>query len=302
MKTITALIWYGLVSLLFFALRLLPRRAVRRLGTWVGGSFYRLDKTHRRLALTNLQSALGDDLDETQRKEVAHKAFRHFGTVFLDLIHLCYLKPQTRNKHITSSGMEHLCAALEKGKGALLFTAHYGSWEIAPSLINLIAPTSVVARPLDNSYLEKKLLRLRQDLGSQVISKFEAARPILSTLRRNEFVAILIDQNVQEHEAVFVDFFGKKAATTPSLALFHLRTGAALIPVFCYPSSGDSYHMNVSPPLDIPLTGNSEQDIVNITQSCTNAIEAWVREKPEFWLWFHDRWKTRPTQPPHEKT
>ncbi len=297
MKKITSLSWYGLVSLLFFALRLLPRRAVRGLGTWLGGLIYGLDKNHRILALKNLKSALGEELNETQREEVAHKAFRHFGMIFFDLIHLSSLKPQAINKHITSSGMKHLRTALDKGNGVLLFTAHYGSWEIAPSLVNQVAPTSVVARPLDNPYLEKKLQGLRQRFGSQVISKFEAARPILSTLRNNEIVAILIDQNVQEHEAVFVDFFGKKAATTPSLATFHLRTGAALIPVFCYPTSGSSYHFEARPPVDIPVTGNSQQDIINITQACTKVIEDLVRERPELWLWFHDRWKTRPTQP-----
>jgi len=180
----------------------------------------------------------------------------------------------------------------------LLFTAHFGSWEIAPFLISQTAPLSVVARPLDNPYLEKKLAKLRQTFGSRVISKFEATRHILRALRSNEIVAILIDQNVIASEAVFVDFFKRKTATTPSLALFHLRTGAALIPAFCYPNSPSTYHLEILPPLDIPLTGDAEQDILTITQTCTQTIEAQVRKMPEYWLWFHDRWKTRPAPGP----
>lgn len=294
--------WIGIffLSLLFGLLRLLPRKWVQRMGGFLGCLAFRLAKKQRKIALKNLDWALGREKNDQARREIARRAFSHFGSSFFDLIHLSGWRPQDINHHITSSGMEHFRAALEKGRGVLLFTAHFGSWEIAPSLINQAAPLSVVARPLDNPYLEKKLAKLRQAFGSCVISKFEATRHILRTLRDNEIVAILIDQNVIASEAVFVDYFGRKAATTPGLALFHLRTGAALIPAFCYPETRSTYHLEVSSPLDIPLTGDSEQDILNITQACTEVIEAQVRKMPEYWLWFHDRWKTRPTLVPEK--
>jgi KDO2-lipid IV(A) lauroyltransferase len=253
-----------------------------------------LDKRHRLTALSNLKSAFGNQIPHSQRQKIARDTFIHFGRVFLDMLYLASLSPLKRVKLMTVEGEEHIHAALQKEKGALLFSAHFGLWELAPAYISNIGKLNVIARPLDNIHLEKELAKLRQSLGAKVIHKFQASRPILRSLRANEMVAILIDQNVLRSEAVFIDFFGQKAATTPSLATFHLRTGAPLIPVFCYPGDSRGFHIKILKPLDIPLSDNFQQDLHNITQTCTQVIESQIRKFPQFWFWFHDRWKSRP--------
>jgi KDO2-lipid IV(A) lauroyltransferase len=255
---------------------------------------YRLDKRHRRVALSNLETAFGQDLSQSQLKQIARNSFLHYGRVFLDMIYLACLKPEKRDKSITMEGEDYIHTSLQKGKGVLLFTAHFGLWELAPLLVSQIGKLNVIARPLDNPYLEKDISRLRKRLGANVIYKYHAYRQILRSLRANEIVAILIDQNVLQKEAVFVDFFGKLAATTPSLATFHLRTHAPIIPGFCYPTGTKGYHIKVMKPLEIPLSGESSKDIIKITQVCTKIIENQIRELPDFWFWFHNRWKSRP--------
>jgi KDO2-lipid IV(A) lauroyltransferase len=169
-----------------------------------------------------------------------------------------------------------------------------GNWEVASLAISKIGRLSVVARPLDNRLLEKELARFRETLGVRVISKFQAAKPILQSLRQNEIVAILIDQNVLRSQAVFVDFFGIPAATTPSLASFYLRVHSPILPIFCYPTPSLSYLVKIGEPLEIGLTGDSKQDVLKITQCSTKIIEAEIRNHPSYWFWFHNRWKTRP--------
>ena len=145
-----------------------------------------------------------------------------------------------------------------------------------------------------NKLLEAQLLKLRESLGTKVIYKRQATKQILHSLRENSMIALLIDQNVLKSQAVFVDFFGKKAATTPSLAAFFLRTRAPLLPVFCHPTSSHMYQLKIFPPLKISLEEDYDQDILKITQICTMIIEDQIRKNPSYWLWFHNRWKTRP--------
>ena len=83
----------------------------------------------------------------------------------------------------------------------------------------------------------------------KVIYKQKAAREVLKALRENAMVAILIDQNVLDSEAVFVDFFGKKAATTPGLATFYLRTQSPIIPVFSIPTPDHKRKPGQRPPI-----------------------------------------------------
>lgn len=291
MKSISEWMFFRMIRTF---LRILPRKLVLLKGKFLGGLIYTLDKKHRTIALSNLKLALGDDVPLSRRKQLAHSSFTHFGQAFFDMIHLALAHPEKRNRLITIEGEDNIEKALSQGNGALLFSAHFGLWEIAPALVSQMGKLSVVARPLDNPLLEKELLKLRTRLGASVIYKYHASRQILRSLRSNEMVAILIDQNVLKSEAVFVDFFGKKAATTPSLATFHLRTGSPMIPVFCYPSTTGGYHIKILPAPEITLSGNSLQDIETIMQTCTNIIEKQILEHPGCWFWFHNRWRTRP--------
>jgi KDO2-lipid IV(A) lauroyltransferase len=205
-----------------------------------------------------------------------------------------HLRAARRNALLKVEGEEHILQALRAGRGVLVFSAHFGNWEAASQAVSGLGPLNVVARPLDNPLLEARLTEFRTRLGAKVISKYQASRPILQALHRNEIVAILIDQRVQRKEAVFVDFFGAPAATTPGLASFYLRTRSPLIPVFCHPAPASSYLVRIGPPLHVEPGDECGRDVLKITQASTKMIEAEIRRNPGLWFWFHNRWKTRP--------
>jgi KDO2-lipid IV(A) lauroyltransferase len=282
---------FQIVKFFFFVV---PRRLGLLLGRLLGVAFYVLDRRHRLIALSNLKIAYGSELPLSSLKGIARKSFIHFGKFLADLIKFSQLKEEQKSKLISVEGEENLDKAIEAGKGILIFSAHYGSWEIAPYFLSKKAKFYVIARPLDNEFLEIELLKMRTTLGADVIYKQQAAKRILQSLRDKEMVAILIDQNVLRSQAVFVDFFGKRAATTPSLAAFFLRAKSPLLPVFCYPDSSNTYHIDILKPLRVDLSGEYEQDVLKITQICTKIIETQIRKNPYYWLWFHNRWKTRP--------
>jgi len=276
---------------LFFFLR---RRTCLFLGRALGSLAFTLDKRHRRIALSNLQTAFSAELSDRQKRAIAKNSLKNFGAVLADILKLPLMGEGKIGDFLTFEGLENLEAALREGRGVLIFTAHYGNWEVGSWLISRIAKFNVIARPLDNPLLENELDRLRKNLGACVIYKKHAAKQILQALRRNEIVAILIDQNVLQSEAVFVDFFGKTAATTPGLAAFSLRAGSPILPVFCFPRPPHTYHIKIFKPLETHPSGDLSRDVLKITQICTKIIENQIREAPEFWFWFHKRWKTRP--------
>ena len=282
-------------SILLFS-KYLPRCLCRLKGKTLGFLFYLFDKRHRQTAYKNLSLALGTTKTTKELKNISRSSFMHYGEFFFSISTFSDVDSQHRLNSITVEGEHHLEDALKQKKGVLLISAHYGSWEIAPFFLSLKAPVNVIVRPLDNPAIEKMLHEIRRGIGSKVISKLNASKPILRALSENEMVAILMDQNVLRSQAVFVDFFGKKAATTPAPAIFHLRTGSPLVPVFCYPIKRSKYFIKIEKPLDFTSEGYAEKDILKITQACTKIIEDQIRKEPRFWLWFHDRWRTRPTE------
>lgn len=273
---------------------ILPRKFCLAWGKTMGLLFYYLDTKHRQLTLSNLEMAFRKELTPSGLKRMARRTFIHFGSSLVDIIKFSSLSEKGKTALIQVEGEENLFSALQEKNGAILFTAHYGSWEIAPYVVSKLGKLNVIARSLDNVLLERELLKLRTIQGAKVIYKHQATKPILQSLRSKEMVAFLIDQNVQKHQAVFVDFFGRKAATTPSLAAFFLKTKSPIVPVFCSPTPSHRYHLQILEPLKIEPEGDYNQQVLKITQICTKIIEAQIRKNPAHWFWLHNRWKTRP--------
>ena len=275
------------------ALFFLPRPAVLALGRGLGRLAYRISPRHRRIALDNLETAFGKEKTAREREAVARASFAHFGQVTLETIKFSHYSRAHVLDLIEIEGREHLESALAQGKGVLAFSAHYGNWETIVAALSSVGPFHVLARRLDNRLVDRRLTAVRTRMGGVVIDKMGAARPILRVLRDGGILAIVIDQNVLRSQAVFVDFFGRPAATTPGLASFHILTGAPLLPVFCRPR-GRRHVWTILPPLEIPLSGRREEDVLKITGICTKMIEDQIRRAPEWWLWLHKRWNTRP--------
>ena len=285
---------FMMFHMLKIPISLIPWKLRLSVGKILGSMFFHLDKRHRLIALSNLETAFGSQLSRKERKNIAHNSFMHFGRALMEIIGFHKLKEEQKNKLFRVKGEKNIQTALQEGKGILLFTAHYGNWEIAASYICKKAKLSVIARALDNRLLEKELLKYRMNIGEKVIYKHQATKQILQALRAREVVAFLIDQNVLRSQAVFVDFFGRKAATTPSLAAFYLRTKSPILPAFSFPISSHAYLLKILSPLKMDLKGNYDDDVLKITQICTKIIEDQIRKNPNCWFWFHNRWKTRP--------
>ena len=180
------------------------------------------------------------------------------------------------------------------GKGILFCTGHFGYWEhqaLAHAL--KFEPMAVMARPLDNPRLHALLEKIRVSNGNPVLYRRGAVRKALRLLADGKGVGILIDQHMTSPDAIYVDFFGRPAATTSTLAALAMRTGAPVVPLFAFPLPDGRYRMIYEPPIEPPKQ-DSPDAIREFTQRCTDVLEMHVRRRPELWLWMHRRWRDAP--------
>jgi KDO2-lipid IV(A) lauroyltransferase len=284
-------------SLVFFLLpplawisRALPRPMAQRLGSALGDLLFWGVRRYREVACRNLTAAFGWEAPRVEA--VARQIFRNIGKTLIEFLRLPVLSPAEMRRLCRLEGIEHLRAALAGGQGAMIITAHYGSWELlAARLVVEGIPLNVVARDADDSATNAFINRIREGCGYRVIPRQSAPRGVLEALRRNEVVAILIDQNTIQGE-LFVPFFGRTAATVTGPAVFALRTGAALVPGFAVRQPDDSHVGRLHP----AITEDREVDVRELTARLTALIETQVRADPTQWFWIHDRWRHRPPE------
>jgi KDO2-lipid IV(A) lauroyltransferase len=275
------------------AVRPLPMRLVRRLGEQLGLMFYRADRVHRRIAIVNLEAAFPGRTPE-ERAEIARSMFKHFGRLLLELLRYSSLSNADKLAMVEWEGEERVRLAYAQGKGILFCTGHFGFWEqqaLAHAL--KFEPMGVMARPLDNSKLHALLERIRMSSGNTVIYRRGAVRKALRLLGDGQGVGILIDQHMTSPDAIYVDFFGRPAATTSTVAALAIRTGAPVIPLFAFPLPDGRYRMIYEHPVK-PPAAETPDALRELTQRCTDVLEMHVRRHPELWLWMHRRWRAAP--------
>lgn len=258
---------------------------------------YAIDSRHRRIGQVNLSVAFPEQ-DEKWRRRVLRSSFKRLADHFVELCHLPRISTQEIKRRVSydpANGLDNYRMAREQGKGVIFLTAHVSAWELLPLAHAVLGhPLSFVVRPLDNPLLDRWLTRTRSRFGNQVIEKESSLRYILRLLRESEDVGLLMDQNVQEKDGVFVPLFGKQACTTAGPAALALRTGAPVVLGFLLPRRRKGhYRIRFYPALQVTPSGNREADLVKFTAIFNSYIEEVIRENADCWLWGHRRFRTQ---------
>jgi Kdo2-lipid IVA lauroyltransferase/acyltransferase len=256
--------------------------------------WYTLDRRHRLITLRNLQFALGHELNQEQRQELAQEVFHHFVRFFFEAIAMLLLPLSKLQKKVIVIGAENAEAALKLGKGVLAIVAHAGNWEFTGMVSgSTYYPFAIVARKHDQPFMDSIIRFLRERGGNTMIPKQRGLKAILTQLKKNQLVGMAIDQNTTTKGGILVDFFGHRARTTPIAAILARRFGTPVLPVLSRRLPDGRHLMQISPPLPMVITADPEADIRRHVQLQNDTVEAWVRVSPEQWLWLHKRWKNQ---------
>jgi Kdo2-lipid IVA lauroyltransferase/acyltransferase len=286
----------GIFETLLKFLGFFSKKWAMRIADFLGGMLFCVDKKHRGIAMDNLTYAFGHERQPEEIKIIARQVFINLVKIVFEIGWSLNLDERHLSKHFKIDGYHHIKKAYEKGKGVLVLTAHFGNWELLSVVGAMIKfPISIVVRPLDFKPLDHFIFNLRTRFGGKIIPKERSIHTIIRSLHRGEIVVLLMDQNVDWYEGVFVDFMGHRACTSKGLALLALKTEVPVVPVFMVREKS-GLRAEFGPEIVTVKTGDRQRDIENNTQEYNRVIESFIRRYPDQWFWVHQRWKTKPYQ------
>jgi KDO2-lipid IV(A) lauroyltransferase len=278
------------------AVRLLPAAVSVWLAGFLGKVAFDLVGFRRRVTLSNLRERLAGGRSTREFEEIGRASYMHFGMGIAEFVRVPQVDRSYVERYIRLDGLEHLDRALEDGKGAVLVTGHFGSWELMGRALVLAGyPMNFIVGVQRNPLVQDMMNDIRRSAGVGVVEP-DSLLKITRRLRSNGFVAMLSDQDAGPHGA-FVDFFGEKASTPQGAARLALMTGAPVIPGFIIRLGGLRHHVVIEKPVEIPAGMDREEAVMRITRAFTGVIEKYAGEHPDHYLWAHRRWKTRPPAP-----
>lgn len=288
---------YRLMHTIVLMMSYIPLRMGQFFGKMLGTVFTMIPMERTALSLEHIKKSFGHSMSETEAKRLNRKVIRHFGQMVFEVPHIMRLNSRNLSKYVVFEHEENLHQAFERGKGVFLLTGHFGNWELMSAALAARFSDmrgAVVARPIDFEPLDKLVNGLRSRFGTEIIMKQRGMRRVLGAVKENKGVGILLDQNVDWYEGVFVKFLGRWACTNKGLALLALRTGAPVIPIFPVRQKDGHYRIFIEPEVELIRTGDKTKDVEENTARFTRAIDRQVRAHPDQYFWFHRRWKTKP--------
>jgi KDO2-lipid IV(A) lauroyltransferase len=276
--------WIGLALLRVSVL--LPFRVLYVLGVGLGSVVRHLPVRYVHIARRNIGLCL-PELNRAEREALLNRHFRSIGVTAFETAVSWWASDRRIVSLTRVEGMEHLEAALARGSGALLLSAHFTALEIGARAMTSRLPVNIMYRPSKNRALNYVLGRARAKVSRRAIPR-DDIRTLVNALRANEIVWYAPDQAYRNKGAVNAPFFRIPAGCNTATSRLARSTGAAVLPYF--PErlpGGRGYRAVIHPPLeDFP-----SRDLMADATRINGLIEAQVRRVPEQYLWIHRRFK-----------
>ncbi len=293
---IGAWIAYLGVRSVFALMQIFPLESSLESARVIAKIWKRILPRHRRHALIHLQSALGGEHSPQELEKIADACLESVIMFAIELVCLPRrINPMNWNRYIELVHFDEALRLLLEGRGAILVTGHYGSFEIMGHLLSALGFDIVaVMRPLDNQYLNKFVVANRKTNGLTLLDKKGAATSAEQHLRSGALVGFIGDQDAGR-KGMFVDFFGRPASTYKSIGLLAMAMKVPIIVGYARRMGNNPrYQVGVQRILHPDDWENLDDPLHWITQAYTNAIEEVVRDDPRQYLWIHRRWKSQP--------
>ena len=285
--------FYVIEAILFFGLSIVLSCLPMKWGSAFGGWFMRtlapVLSSKDYIVRQNLYLA-GFNLSATEEKKLIDGMWDNIGRTFCEYFRLPYQDPFDPNGPYEIEGIEHLDALIHDKKPGLLFSAHFGNWELgtfAAQKRGLV--TAQITRFLNNPLMALLVNFFHGRVARKIIHKGDqGAREIIRELKQGHHVSMLGDQKNDQGEAI--PFFKEPAMTAKAFARLALKYDCPILPFHSVRKNGIECKIIYHPPLTVPKDGTDAEKMTDLMRQMNAHIENWIQENPEQWFWVHRRW------------
>ncbi len=242
-----------------------------------------------RNALSNLQRVF-PEMPADQARKIILGVWENLGRTMGEYPHLKNLDVWGPDSPVEIVNGEIIEQLRDDGKPALLFLGHMANWEYATlAALQKGLKIAQLYRTLNNPYVAKKIAAIHTGIAQELVTKgSQGARQSLEVLKKGVHLSMLVDQKL--NEGISVPFLGIDAMTPSALAKLALKFQCPVVPVRVERIKGVHCRVTYYPPLEMPKDGTPREKTYQLMLAVNDTLSLWIREKPEDWLWLHNRW------------
>ncbi len=241
----------------------------------------------KELINSNIERAF-PKIDEINLKKISNSMWNNYGRVFAEYMFIKKFRSGELNKNITLEGEEILQDIKINKKKVVFISGHFSNFELMAMQIEKIGiKVAAIYRPLNNIFLNRIMEKIRKNyICKHQIKKGIGGIKELVKLNNDGFsTALMIDQRVSE--GIKSNFFNAKAFTTTIPAQLVKKYKIPVVPIFIERFDDVKFKVTVLKPINF----NENKSVEDITDHLNKMLENFIKEKPDYWIWSHNRWK-----------
>lgn len=242
----------------------------------------------------NLLRVLGEDATPAALSAVTHAGLRSYARYWFETFRLPAMDHEAVGEALVAgtTGMEHVRAAQEQGRGVIMTLPHSGNWDMAGLMVcQEFGSFVTVAERLKPESLFRRFAEFRESLGFEVLPLHGGERPAFQVLRERMEqgrITCLVGDRDLDGTGVEVDFFGERTTMPGGPSMLAARTGALLLPAhLAYTDRG--WHTEIGAPLELPGTRLRDQ-VRGGTQQIADFFARGIGEHPADWHMLQPFW------------
>lgn len=285
---------FYLLTFLSFLISRFSLHSACKLAKFLAFIFYYLIPIRKKVVKNNITIAF-PYLNRKELMRLVKKSYLNLFIVLIEILYLPFLRKEEIENMVKIKGSDLINDALSKNKGLIFVSAHFGNWEIMAiaSALKLNKSYTIVTKPLRNPFVDQFINDWRTKFGNKIIPLGLSIKNIFKELLDKKIIALLADQRASSN-SMEMEFFNKRTHVYEGPATLSIKTGAPMIFAIAIRQPDHSYtielrEISIS---DLENKNLSERDkIFILTKRYFTLLEDYIRQYPDQWFWFHNRWK-----------
>jgi len=267
---------------------LLPPAVTYSLARFVAGLAYFFSRRDRRNVSHNFDLIFKGYNPPASRKVLLWRFFQNYGIYVVDFFRLLSMTLEESQAFAQLyQGRHHIDAALDRGRGAVLLTAHLGHWEIGGLGLRAMGyPVNVVALKHNTTFTNALINVMRIRHGIRIIEVEESAYgaiELVKALNRNEVVAVLGDRVFATDRAEVTTFFNRPVQLPVGPVLLAMAARSPIVPAFSIMEAPGRYRGIVEPPLELKYGPDRREALQHNLRQVATVFEQYIRRYPDQW-------------------
>jgi len=279
--------------ILSWVLSRIPLSALYVIADMVYILLYYIIRYRKKVVFKNLRNSFPEK-SEDEIKKIAIRFYHHLGDIFMENIALIRMKPEKVKKMIDFESCIQIATDIfNQDKHIIIVTAHYSNWEYY-LVLPLLSPhtTLGIYKPLNNKNYDKEFFNMRTKFGALPVSMNDSFRTILQYDKNKIYttIGLIADQRPPRTSSNYwTKFLNQDAAIFLGPEKIAKKLNAPIVFTYLEKVKRGEYKMIFDQIVENP----SQYDEFEITEMYIRWVEKNIKEKPEYYLWSHNRWKNK---------